>query len=60
MSKKSLMNIRGEITAFCRYAVKAEIMDRMPFDLTIPKHAPVVGKNIQPDQAKTLLDRRAC
>ena len=56
LSKKSLMNIRGEITAFCRYAVKAEIMDRMPFDLTIPKHAPVVGKNIlQPDQAKTLL-----
>lgn len=57
LAKKSIMNIRGEITAFCKYSIKAGLMDQMPFDLTIPKTAPVVGKHIlQPSDIKLLLD----
>jgi len=56
LAKKSIMNIRGEITAFCKYAIKAGLMDQMPFDLTIPRTAPVVGKHIlQPSDIKLLL-----
>lgn len=57
LSKKSLMNIRGEITAFCKFAMKAGLIEKMPFDLNVPKTAQYVGKNIlQPDDVKLFLN----
>lgn len=46
LSKKSLMNIRGEITCFCRFAYDGNMIDTMPLSLRIPKDAPVIGKKI--------------
>ena len=57
LSKKSLMNIRGEITAFCKFAMKAGLIEKMPFDLNVPKTAQYVGKNIlQPDDVRLFLN----
>lgn len=46
LSKKYLMNIRGEIKMFCRYAKKKGYIAERPEDLDIPKTAPTIGKQI--------------
>lgn len=53
--KKTLMNIRGKITNFCKFARKAQYTEQPPIDLVIPKDAPVKEKSIlQPDALITL------
>jgi len=50
LAKKSLENIRGEITAFRSYAEDAEIIESAYIKLKIPKSAKIIGKQIlQPD-----------
>ena len=57
LSRKTLMNVRGDIMAFCKFALKSDLIDKMPFDLTIPKKAEFKGKNIlQPEDVKMFLD----
>ena len=56
LAKKSLANIRNEITLFCKFAKKNRWLDAIPDSLTIPKTAPVVGKEIlHPAELKSLL-----
>jgi integrase len=55
LSKKTLQNTRGTITAFCKYAKKSRIPIERSVDLMIPKDAPVKEKHIlQPDDFKKL------
>lgn len=54
-SKKTCKNIRGSITAVCRYAKKRRIAIQYPEDITIPRDAPVGQRRIlQPDDLKKL------
>ena len=57
LSQKTLKNIRGSITAFCRFAKKSNMIspDNVPTDLLIPTKAKKIGKNIlQPEDIKAL------
>lgn len=54
-SKKTLKNIRGAITAFCKYAKKQKIIIERPEDVVIPADAPIGKRKIlQPDALKIL------
>jgi integrase len=56
-SKKTSKNIRGSMTAVCRYAKKRRIAIQYPEDITIPRDAPVGQRKIlQPSDLKTLFD----
>lgn len=56
LSKKTLQNIRAEIMLFCKFARKSGMITSMPIDLTIPRNAPTIGKEIlSPDALRTLL-----
>jgi integrase len=55
LSKKSLENIRGSITAFYRFARKNRYPMERPEDIIIPSDAPVRERRIlQPDQLRVL------
>lgn len=55
LSKKSIKNIRGSVTAFYKYSFKRGIPMVRPEFLEIPRDAPVGEKKIlQPDNMKTL------
>lgn len=54
LSKKSLTNIRGSITAFCKYMRRNGVKIDMP-EIEIPDDAPVGKRNIlQPDALRIL------
>ena len=56
LAKKSLENIRGEITAFRAYAEDAGIIENAYIRLKIPKQAVTIGKQIiQPDALAAFL-----
>lgn len=46
LSKKTLSNIKSEIMLFNKFAMKNQWVTRLPFDLEIPRTAPVIGKDI--------------
>lgn len=48
LSKKTLANIRGSITTFCRFAKKNRMIDedQIPSDIEIPKNAPKIGRKV--------------
>lgn len=55
LSKKSCENIRGVITAFARYARKANYAMIRPEDLEIPRDAPIGTRRVlQPDALRML------
>ncbi len=56
LSRKTLMNIRGEIMLFAKYAKKKRLIDHKPEDLEIPATAEYVGRQIlQPEQLLAFL-----
>lgn len=58
LSKHTLMDIRGVITSFCRYAKRSRLIDAVPEQLEIPKDAPIIGKRaLQPSQVKMLFEQ---
>lgn len=57
LSKKSLMNLRGAILLFCKFAKSRKMIEEIPEGLYIPDGAPTIGKEIlQPDQLKRFLE----
>ncbi|MEI8200718.1 MAG: site-specific integrase [Eubacteriales bacterium] len=57
LSKKSLINLKGAILLFCKFAKLRHMIDEIPSDLYIPAGAPTIGKTIlQPDQVKRFLE----
>lgn len=55
LSKKSLMNLRSTITAWCKFCRKSKSSTLYPEDLSIPKGAAVGEKNIlQPQDLQVL------
>lgn len=57
LSKKSLSNIRGTITTFCRFAKRNRMIDedQIPEDIEIPKSAPKIGRKVMNKQDLKLL-----
>ena len=57
LSKKSLMNLKGAILLFCKFAKARHMIEEIPDELYIPDNAPTIGKEIlQPDQVKRFLE----
>lgn len=57
LSHKTLSDIRGTITNFCRFAQRSRMIDKRPDDLQIPRDAPKIGKDIlTPEQFKMLFE----
>lgn len=55
LSKKSLRNLRGDMTAFIKFCRKNQLTNYTPEDIDIPRSAKIVEKKIlQPDALKTL------
>lgn len=55
LSKKSLRNIRGDMTAFCKFCRKSKLSTFRPEDIIIPAQAVKVGKEIlQPEELSVL------
>ena len=60
LSRKSLKNIYGDLTAFFRFARNSGYTTFVPDALKIPEGTPKAQKKIlQPDSLKTLLDRKS-
>lgn len=58
LSKKTCKNIRGAITAVCRFGKRDKYPIEMPEDITIPKDAPVAERNIlQPKDLQILFSQ---
>lgn len=56
LAKKSLSNIKNEIMIFCKFAKKNRWIDSIPVGLTVPRNAPVIGKEIlHPEELKRFL-----
>lgn len=57
LAKKTLMNIRGDLTAFIKFCRRSKKTSYVPDDISIPAAAQVVGKNIfQPEDLKKLFE----
>lgn len=55
LSKKSLCNLRGDMTAFCKFCRKSKLTAFRPEDIIIPAQAVKVGKEIlQPEELSVL------